>query len=145
MVSGLIEIAIDFLDSAVRATKTIRKRCSLFEASSLPRANSTGVVAVVTGTVGTATEQIDLTPTTYRNASGEFVDFSQYNPDRIVLQAQGPNVVSLTDNDIGAFNLRSSNGSIAITSWGPGFAGSGMSIAASGGTNSYAVVIYGES
>lgn len=102
-------------------------------------AYTNGKVAIVTGTVGTATLSVDLVNSSYRNAAGSLVEFSDVS--RIALAATG-GTVQLVDSDAGNDAcLRSSGGRVALTDW-PSGAGA-ADLVADGGTASYTLVIYG--
>lgn len=102
-------------------------------------AYTNGKVAIVTGTVGTATLSVDLVNSSYRNAAGSLVEFSVVS--RIALAATG-GTVQLVDSDAGNDAcLRSSGGRVALTDW-PSGAGA-ADLVADGGTASYTLVIYG--
>lgn len=139
-VSGTISINLALTDSTALPTKTVLKSLALSEDVEV----SGGQVAIVSGTVGTASVTIALEPTIYRNASGSFVSFTTA-PTRITLQASGTNEVRLLDADLNVISLYSKNGIVASSAWGGGSSpASGVSVQASGGTNTYTVIILRE-
>ena len=139
-VSGTINIALSLSDTTALPTKTVLKSLSLAEDVEV----SGGQVAIVSGTVGTAVVNINLEPTIYRNASGEFVSFTTA-PTRIILQASGTNEVQLLDVDLNVISLYSKNNIMASSAWGGGSSpANGVNVHASGGTNTYTVIILRE-
>lgn len=139
-VSGEILYNLTISDSTTLPTKNILKTVTLVEETTV----SAGIVAVISGTVGTAAVSIGLDPTTYRDASGDTVSFTS-TPTRISMQASGSTEVRLVDLDIGIVSLHSRNGLIASSSWADSAqVSSGMSVQASGGTNSYTIVVLKE-
>ena len=72
-VSGTINVSLSFLDSSSSTGVEAEKKVSLSSAHTY----TTGVVAIVTGTVGTAVQAIDLSSLGYRNAAGELVTISE--------------------------------------------------------------------
>ena len=71
-IEGRIAIDVNFADSSDATGVQSLKKISLVDTSSY----SSGKVAIVTGTCGTAAVSIALAPTSYRDASGGFVSFS---------------------------------------------------------------------
>lgn len=139
-VIGTINVSLLLSDSTALPTKTVVKSIALSEDVEV----SGGQVAIVSGTVGTASVAILMEPTIYRNASGEFVSFTTA-PTRITLQASGTNEVRLVDADLGVISLYSKNGIVASSAWGGGSTpASGVNVQASGGTNTYTVIILRE-
>jgi hypothetical protein len=139
-VSGQISVNLSFSDTTSLPTKTVLKSIGIAEDVEVLGEQ----VAIVSGTVGTAAVNINLEPTVYRNASGAFVSFTTA-PTRIILQASGTNEVRLLDSDLNVISLYSKNNIVASSAWGGGStAGSGVSVQATGGTNSYAIVIVRE-
>lgn len=137
-VTGSVEATVSFSDSADRQTKTVAKNALIDEIGDL----STAVVAIVSGTIGTVTQNIFIDPTTYRNAAGDLVTFDTTPPARIALVADGDARVTVTDNDLALFNISSSRGRVAMSDWSFATVGTGLSIQAAGGTNTYSVVLW---
>ena len=71
-VRGVISIDVKFTDSTTSSGVSSLKTISLRDATEY----SSGKVAIVTGTVGTAAITVDPAPSAYRNASGEIVSFA---------------------------------------------------------------------
>ena len=71
--SGTINVSMSFLDSASSTGVEAEKKVSLSHAE----VHSTGKVAIVTGTVGTVVQTIDLTDLPYRDAAGNLVTISE--------------------------------------------------------------------
>lgn len=136
-VSGAIRVAVSFDDTTSRTTKNVLKQIRLLEQSE----GLTGKIAIVSGTVGTAS--VSVTPQ-YRDASGSVVTFADRGDgrggyDRIVVKTNSTNEVRLV-----AFNSAtvSRSGGIAITDT-PGAEGS-FSVQASNGTADYLVLVYAD-
>lgn len=72
-VSGTINVSMSFLDSASSSGVESEKKVSLSHAE----LHTGGKVAIVTGTVGTAVQTIDLTDLPYRDAAGNLVTISE--------------------------------------------------------------------
>lgn len=138
-VSGIASSRISYTDSTAVDAKSISHQIALSEDAR----SSAGIVAVMSGTVGTAVASISLDPTTYVNSQKEFVSFdASTQPTRIALQSPGSNTVRLFDNDLGIVSIFSANNVLAMTTWGGGATvESGLSIQASSGTNSYTVFV----
>lgn len=135
---GTIEIAVDFLDSTQRETKTILKRIQASEVTDY----STATVAILTGTVGTAAVSLTFNPTGYRDSSGAFVSFATAsNSCRIALQADGPDPVVMVDADLQEFSLSSRSSQVASTTWGQSSIASGIELRTYAGTNTYSVFL----
>lgn len=71
-VSGTINVSMSFVDTATSSGVQSEKKASLSSAD----VYTSGKVAVVTGTVGTAVQNIDLTSLGYRDAAGNEVAIS---------------------------------------------------------------------
>lgn len=72
-VSGTINVNMSFLDSAAATGVDAEKKVSLSHAE----VHSGGKVAIVTGTVGTAVQTIDLSSLPYRDAAGNLVSITE--------------------------------------------------------------------
>jgi hypothetical protein len=100
---------------------------------------TTGKVAIVTGTVGTAAVVVQTQPTTYKNAAGEFVSFS--NVSRIAFAATGKR---LNCSDVNDTFIDSVDGYVATTLVSlPGGDTLAVSPDVTAGTGSYTLVMYG--
>jgi hypothetical protein len=137
-VSGTIDISLAFTDTTSRETKTVLKTISLGENKAV--AGTAAKIAIISGTVAGTAVLIDLAPTVYRNASGNFVSFSDVT--RVALLSENANPVELTDNDIGAFKLVSYEGVVSSSRWGGGDVSAGLNVRAiNSGTADYTIVI----
>ena len=97
---------------------------------------STGKVAVVTGTVGTAQVTINTSPSTYRDSSGALISFSSIS--RFAFAASAASICQGTSQDE---LLRSDAGRVGVTD---ASNPSGFSVAKlTAGTAAYTLVIYG--
>ena len=140
-VSGTVSVALSLSDSTTLPTKTVLKSLGLNEDAEV----TAGRVAIVSGTIGTASVSVELSPTVYRNASGNFVSFSEsLPPTRIALSADNANQVRLYDQDFGQLGLYSSNGSVAVSNWGDASPVPGLMLECSGGTNTYTIIVLRE-
>ena len=102
---------------------------------------TTGKIAIVTGTCGTTQVTIDPGPTTYRNAAGNVVSFSQVK--RIAFSATAPSPGTLLQDSSGTV-LRSISGSVAVCdSIDSGDDVLSAYVVGDSGTTSYTIVIYG--
>ena len=102
-------------------------------------AYTSGKVAIVTGTVGTATVVVQTQPTTYKNAAGEFVSFATVS--RIAFAATGKRC---NCSDVNGMFIDSDDGHVAATLVNlPG--GDTFAVAPDSppGTASYTLVLYG--
>jgi len=72
-VSGTISVNVEFRDTTTSSGVQSLKTITLREATEY----TTGKVAIVTGTVGTASATISFNSTAYKNAAGSAVSFSQ--------------------------------------------------------------------
>lgn len=138
-VSGVASYRLSYTDSTAVDAKSISHQISLSEEVR----TSSGKVAVISGTVGTTVISILIEPTSYVNSSNDFVSFTSSSPPtRLALQATGPATVQLTDSDVNVISIFSRNNVIATTVWGGGSTvESGLSVVASGGTNTYTIFI----
>lgn len=140
--SGRIDLSVSFSDVTSKETKQISKFATIVEQSDY----TSVVVAIISGTIGTASTSVALNPTTYRDANGDLVSFTgSLPPSRIALRAENENRVTATDIDLGRFVLMSSDGQVSCSSWVGSSPESGITVQASGGTNSYSIILYRES
>ena len=90
-IEGSISVMFDFNDTAsaegVESLKKVRLASN--------EAVTAGKVAVLSGTVGTAVQNIDLTSLDYRDAAGSLVTFAEI--DRIAIQAASHVHLQLVD------------------------------------------------
>jgi hypothetical protein len=100
---------------------------------------TTGQVAIVTGTVGTAAVAISIQPSAYKDASGNLVSFSSV--ERVVFLSSGNCLVEETDTQS---QVARSLGRVSVGDCSPS-AQQNFSIAPqySAGTASYTLVLYG--
>ena len=103
---------------------------------------TSGKMAVITGTAGTAAVQIQtyFANPTYRDASGELVQFQEVN--RVVFSWSGSSMRTLTDAEYGSATLRSRQRFIALTD----IAGTDQFapvISSGSGTGTYTILLYG--
>lgn len=132
-IEGRVAIDVSFSDSTSASGVQSLKRIALTSTESY----STGKVAVLTGTVGTAAVTLSVSPSVYRDASGAFVSFSSIS--RIAYKSSG--VTTLSDPSTGT-SINSDTDAVAVTVL-YGNQGDNLSLAAGSGTSTYTVVIYG--
>lgn len=139
-VRGTISVDVAFTDSTTVSGAQSLKTITLRDATEY----TTGRVAVVTGTVGSAVVTIQTSPSIYRDSSGEIVDFDQDDGfvRRIAFQATGVRCKL----DFQGGDLAYSSGAVSvIDTLGVVAAGDPLSIArdVTAGTASYTLVLYG--
>jgi hypothetical protein len=132
---GRISVDVGFTDTDSSGGAQSLKRISLMEATSY----TTGKVAVVTGTAGTAATTVAVTVSLpYRDASGNLVSFSEVR--RVAFSYSG-NARRLSETLDSAFSIVSAEGRVAISECvQPGVS---LQLGASVGTGSYTIVLYG--
>jgi hypothetical protein len=134
-IEGRIAVDVSFADSATSAGVQSLKKITLTETTPY----TTGKVAIVTGTCGTAAVVVQTQPTTYKNAAGEFVSFS--NVSRIAFAATGKR---LNCSDVNETFIDSVDGYVAVTLVNlPGGDTFAVSPGVTAGTASYTLVMYG--
>jgi hypothetical protein len=132
-VSGSISVNVEFRDtttsSGVQSLKTIALRDGTEYTS--------GKVAIVTGTAGTAEVAINVAPQSpYKNASGEIVSFTSVL--RYAFSATGSRAACVDNNGASVF---SSGGRVSVSD--TGVADDPFAISTTAGTCSYTLVLYG--
>lgn len=134
-VEGTISIDVQFRDTTSSTGVQSLKTVTLRDATEY----STGKVAIVTGTVGTADVTVAIAPTSYKNSSGETVSFSCV--DRVAVSTSRDFIVS----EIGAAAVVfcKPNGSALFCTEGCGGDGIQLSPNYTAGTASYTMVLYG--
>jgi hypothetical protein len=101
---------------------------------------TTGKVAIVTGTAGTAATTVAATLSLpYRDASGSLVTFSDVR--RVAFAYSGSVARSLNETLDSAFSIVSAEGRVAISEC--VLPGVSLQLGGSVGTGSYTIVIYG--
>ena len=90
-IEGSISVSFDFNDTASSSGVDTLKKVRLTSNESIVA----GKVAVLSGTVGTTVQNIDLTSLDYRDASGELVTFADI--DRIAIQSPQSVFIELVD------------------------------------------------
>ena len=134
-VRGKISIDVQFADSTSSAGVQSLKTVTLQEATEY----TSGKVAVITGTAGTAMLNLGtFGATPYKNASGEVVSFD--GVQRVAFSWSGAQRV-LSENSDGVFTLRSANGRVAITEASAFLVSLGISPGV--GTGTYTIVLWG--
>jgi hypothetical protein len=102
-----------------------------------------GKVAVVTGTVGTATVTLPISPTTYRDAAGSVVSFASIS--RVAFAATGANIVACDGSGgcgVNDWTIYSRAGQIAVSE-AVETSSFVVNVVGTAGTSSYTLVLYG--
>jgi hypothetical protein len=132
-IEGRIAIDVSFADTATSSGVQSLKKITLVDTT----AYTTGKVAILTGTCGTATVSISVAPSTYRDASGSLVSFATVS--RIAFAADNRCECQPTGED----ELISSSGNrVALTDV-LDVVDFQVSRTGTSGTASYTLVLYG--
>lgn len=132
-VNGTINVSFSFLDTASSTGVESEKKVSLSSASLY----TTGAVAIVTGTVGTAVQTIDLTDLPYRNASGQLVTISEV--DHAGFQSANEAYVHFVDVDV---RLHSTDNFLSVSCIHN--TDDTIQVFTTAGTSSYSLIMHGE-
>jgi hypothetical protein len=133
-VRGTISVDVAFTDSTTVSGAQSLKTIVLRDATEY----TTGKVAIVTGTCGTAAVNVDTSAASYRNASGDLVSI----PDLQAIAFAASGAASAVVNN--GPTLHSSGGSIAVSSVVGVFQDSvDVAVIGTAGTASYTLVLYG--
>ena len=135
-IEGRIAIDVSFADSATSDGVQSLKKISLTDTTSY----TTGKVAIVTGTCGTAAVNLDVFSLAYKNAAGDSVSLT---PQRIMFSASGSSPVvakaAISDDPY----LISQNNEVCVSRWGDSSISVDVFVDAESGTASYTLVLYG--
>ena len=132
-IEGRIAVDVSFADSATSSGVQSLKRITLTSTDSY----TTGQVALVAGTCGTAAVAIAVAPSTYSDSSGSAVSFSAVT--RFAFAASSAAVCS---ESAGAGVAISSGSRVSVSDSRSGGT-AGFNVSAYSGTASYSLVIYG--
>lgn len=132
-IEGRIAVDVGFTDSASSDGVQAVKRLSLTSTDS----QTTGKVAIVTGTCGTAAVAIAVAPSTYRDADGSLVSFTTV--DRFAFAASA---AARCAEATGSGAAISSASRVALSD-ARGGGTAGFSVSAYSGTASFTVVVVG--
>lgn len=133
---GRISVDVGFTDTSDAGGAQSLKRISLIESTGV----STGKVAIITGTAGTAQTTVANTSSlTYRNAAGSIVTFSEVR--RVAFAYSGAVVRNLTETNDNAFLLQSGGNRVAMSD--VELPSISLQLGTSIGTGTYTIVIYG--
>jgi hypothetical protein len=133
-IEGRIAVDVSFADSATSSGVQSLKRMSIADAISY----TTGKVAIMTGTCGTAGVSISVAPTTYKDAAGNAVSFASVS--RIAFAANSE--AKMTEPGQGTLVSRGNRVCVTDAEV-DGAGGETISINTFSGTASYTIVIYG--
>lgn len=132
-IEGRIAVDVGFTDSASSDGVQAVKRLALTSTDS----QTTGKVAIVTGTCGTAAVAIAVAPSTYRDADGSLVSFTTV--DRFAFAASA---AARCAEATGSGAAISSASRVALSD-ARGGGTAGFSVSAYSGTASFTVVVVG--
>jgi hypothetical protein len=132
-IEGRIAVDVGFTDSASSDGVQAVKRLALTSTDS----QTTGKVAIVTGTCGTAAVAIAVAPSTYRDADGSLVSFTTV--DRFAFAASA---AARCAEATGAGAAISSASRVALSD-ARGGGTAGFNVSAYSGTASFTVVVVG--
>jgi hypothetical protein len=133
-VRGRISVDVAFTDSTTVSGAQSLKTIVLRDATEY----TSGKVAIVTGTAGTAGASISIPPT-YRNADGSLSTLAA--PSRVAFSATGGNLVRLSDANL--LSLQSKSGAVSVSDMEPADDNLSIQVIGTAGTASYTLVLYG--
>ena len=132
-VSGTINVSMSFVDTATSSGVQSEKKASLSSAD----VYTSGKVAVVTGTVGTAVQNIDLTSLGYRDAAGNVVAISLVDQAGFVSENEA--FLQFVDIDI---KVHSTDNHMAVTC--VHNTDDTVNVYTTSGTSSYTLLLFGD-
>lgn len=130
--SGTINVNFSFIDSTSTTGVVSDKKAALSSGNTY----TTGKVAIVTGTVGTAVQTIDLTDLPYRDASGNLVTISEV--DHAGFQSNNEAYVHFVDIDV---RLHSTDNFLAVSCIHN--TDDTIQVFTTAGTSSYSLIMHG--
>jgi hypothetical protein len=130
-IEGRIAVDVSFADSATSAGVQSLKKITLTDTTPY----TSGKVAIVTGTAGTAFVNVDVAPSAYKDASGATVSFSAVR--HFVFSAKGSACRCSQD----FITVESVDGLACVSRAAGG--DDGFAIQTTAGTASYTLVLYG--
>ena len=133
-IEGRIAVDVSFADSATSAGVQSLKKITLTDTTPY----TSGKVAIVTGTAGTAGASISIPPA-YRNADGSLSTLVA--PSRVAFSATGGNLVRLSDANL--LSLQSKSGAVSVSDMEPADDSLSIQVIGTAGTASYTLVLYG--
>ena len=130
--NGTINVSMSFVDTASSTGVESEKKASLASAD----VYTSGKVAVVTGTVGTAVQNIDLSSLDYRDAAGNLVTMSYVNRAGFISENEA--FVNFVDIDI---KLHATDNHMAISC--VHNTDDTVNVYTTNGTSSYTLLLFG--
>lgn len=130
---GKFAIDVQFSDSTTSTGVKSVKTVTLQHATEY----DFGKVAIVTGTCGTATVSVPVSPTTYKDSSGAAVSFSSVSRAAFAADAAG----RVKCDGTGDWTLYSRVGQVAVSE---AFETASFSISTTAGTSAWTLVMYGD-
>ena len=138
-VKGRFAVDVQFTDSTTASGVQSLKSVTLQHATEY----DFGKVALVKGTCGTAVVTVAVSPTTYRDASGNVISFASVS--RVAFAATGPNLVACDGSGgcgIDDWTIYSRAGQVAVSEALETVAFS-INVYGTTGTAAYTLVMYG--
>jgi hypothetical protein len=132
-IEGRIAVDVSFADSATSSGVQSLKKITLTDTTSY----TTGKVAIVTGTCGTAAVSVNVAPSVYEDASGNAVSL---RPARVALAASPAATLSRGGTTL----LHSAGNRVAVTDLATTASTAALSIQTASGTAAFSVVVAGE-
>lgn len=129
---GNVSVVFDFNETSSASGVDSLKKVRLASNESY----TAGKIAVVSGTISTTVQNVDLTSLTYRDASGELVAFT--NIDRIALVSSRSAYVELVDTGT---KIHSDNSKVSVSC--VHNTDDTLRVYTTSGTSSYTLALYG--
>lgn len=129
---GNVSVVFDFNETSSASNVDSLKKVRLASNESY----TAGKIAVVSGTISTTVQNVDLTSLTYRDASGELVTFT--NIDRIALVSSRSAYVELVDTGT---KIHSDNSKVSVSC--VHNTDDTLRVYTTSGTSSYTLALYG--
>lgn len=139
-IEGRIAVDVGFADKADGTAVQSLKKLTLADTTSY----TTGKVAIITGTCGTAAVTVNFAPTTYSDASGSAVSFATVSRVAFAARASNSSKVRCEDWE-GDMAIYSAGGRVAVSEADINPAQSNLLVRTTGtsGTATYTLVLYG--
>jgi hypothetical protein len=130
-IEGRIAVDVSFADSATSAGVQSLKKITLTDTTPY----TSGKVAIVTGTAGTVTSDVIITPTAYKDSAGNAVNFA--SAKRFAFSATGSPCRCQQDH----VTVESTDGLVCVSL--ANKSDDGFVVFTTAGTASYTLVLYG--
>ena len=136
---GRFAIDVQFQDTTTKSGAQSLKTIALQHATEY----AFGKVAILTGTCGTATVTLPISPTAYRDSAGDVVSFASIS--RVAFAADGANMVACDGSGgcgVNDWTIYSRAGQIAVSE-AVETSSFVVNVVGTAGTSSYTLVLYG--